>query len=168
MKKFLENFWYYHKFKLLVALMVVMVLVNTISAFTSAEALDYTISMVTVKQIPDSLRQAVSEAFSARLPDTNGDGQVLVQVQVYNYSPNQEILPNNWTEDDAVHLAADIQTGESCLFLADEPDVFQEIGLGSGGDCQASPLLADVAGQLEGFVFFFPQTVDPAVAEVLG
>lgn len=167
MKKFLENFWYYHKWKLLVGIMILLAVINTVSAFVTTDKPDYTIGVVTAGEVPEELCQCLSEAFSGVLPDTNGDGTVQVTVNVYRYGTDLEILPGSMTEGDAVHLAANIQTGESCLFLTDEPEIFQEAGLTYGGSCVDVPVLEPFADKLENFVFYFPASADSAIAEAL-
>lgn len=167
MKKFLENFWYYHKWKLLVALMVVMVVVNTVSELSAVETFDHSIAVVTMSDVSEQVCQDLSLGFSQILPDTDADSQVTVQVNVYHYGMGEDITPTSLTEDDAVHLAADIRVGMSSIFLTDEPEVFADAGFVSLGLCSGCPALAFLPDAFSGFAVFAPEAVSGFVMEAL-
>lgn len=162
MKEFLENFWYYNKWKLFFALIVLLVVINTISTVRDNDKPDYFISVVTLSEFPEELCNSITELFSSALPDKDGDGETVVKLNLYRYGMNEDITPYTLTEDDAIHLAADIQVGESCLFISDETEVFEEAELIYGGACSHSKFLSDFSSMLEGFFLYFPTSSDSA------
>lgn len=84
-----EDFWYHHKWKVLgIALTVVIVAGLIIHSVTRVRP-DVLICMVSKTAVAPSVVEQLQEEFAACATDVNGDGNVLVTVQVLDISANQ-------------------------------------------------------------------------------
>ncbi|WP_367924505.1 hypothetical protein [uncultured Ruthenibacterium sp.] len=119
-----ENFWFYHKWHLLVGALVLF-LVGTLvwEVVTNVEA-DYTIGVLTSKSLPYNAEITLSEKIAELCDDRNGDGTV--EVQVIEYWISDDPVDANTQMAMVTKFIGDIQTGESMLFLTDDVDKFQK------------------------------------------
>ena len=82
-----KNFWYYHKFHILIAILCAAVLGWTVYVFVSQVSPDYQIAFVTVDDYPDTVIRQMEEQISTIAEDRNGDGQVVVRINYYHMLP---------------------------------------------------------------------------------
>lgn len=129
MKKKLSDFWYYHKWYVLFALLVLWAAGDFFTQRAENPEPDAAISFVTMKEISWQTREALRELAAQTIGDANGDGRVEVTVNVYAYdgkgSDSQD--PEAYAAA-AVHLAAEIRLGLTDFFVTDQPGVFQDNG----------------------------------------
>ncbi|MCI2131824.1 MAG: hypothetical protein LKK27_03685 [Eubacterium sp.] len=118
MRKRLENIWYYHKWKIIVGLLILICLLNYVTQLVKKQEPVLSIAIVTGKIISqkelDQLQTAVENA--------EDEERVPITVNYYYYDG----LPME-AEDTAkfsasgVQLAADLQTKESQIYITDNP-----------------------------------------------
>lgn len=123
MKKRLENIWYYHKWKILVGLLISICFLNYVIQLAKKQEPVLSIAIVTGKIISqkeiDQLQTAVEKAV--------GEEKTSVIVNYYYYDG----FPMK-AEDTAkfsasgVQLAADLQTKESQIYITDNPAMLME------------------------------------------
>ena len=124
-----NNWWYYNKWLVLggvIAAVLVFDFAHSLYVSRHNQP-DFQIACVGTP-LPQGTADALTEALRAIGPDLNGDGQVLVQVNSYAVYPAEE----DAAPDPAMlaaaqtRLIADIQSGDSFLFLLEDPEQFQE------------------------------------------
>ncbi len=128
-----RNWWDYHKWHVVIAIVCLLLLGDFVLDIVQnhLNTPDYYIAYVGETQLPDDTVTAIEEAFAALGEDITGNGKVQVELMQYSYStaePTGDFL----TEQDysaaytgTVQLMADLQTGQSVLFLLEDPEAFQ-------------------------------------------
>ena len=129
MKKKLSNFWYYYKWYILFALLVLWAALNFLLQFQSNVVPDASVSFVTMQEIPEEVQASLHSMLAKMAADTNGDGKVEVAVNVYAYDGEG----SDGTNPDAyaaaaVHLASEVKMQLTSFFVTDEPQVLEDAG----------------------------------------
>ena len=129
MKKKLSNFWYYYKWYILFALLVLWAALNFLLQFQSNVEPDASVSFVTMQEIPEEVQASLHSMLAKMAADTNGDGKVEVAVNVYAYDGEG----SDGTNPDAyaaaaVHLASEVKMQLTSFFVTDEPQVLEDAG----------------------------------------
>ncbi|OCN01692.1 hypothetical protein A7X67_00945 [Clostridium sp. W14A] len=122
-KKKAENFWYYHKWHILVLLLAVVVASFLIRDMMRPKA-DYEIGMITAYTCPQDAIDLLQKQIEKYGEDLNGDGRVIVQINNYTVEPNGGGTQAQIAGQ--VKLEADLSTGESMLFFTDEDSFAQQ------------------------------------------
>jgi len=139
-RKKLQNFWFYYKIHLLIALAVVLILGYFAIQKAGTTAPDYHIALVREIPCTDTELQSLKDIFTAAGTDVNGDGQVLVQIHTYYVN-----LASDTPNADVVQaLDADLIGGMSGIFLLEDVETFQRV---------TNNLLSDSATILENGLF---------------
>lgn len=81
------NWWHYHWKWVAVGLAVVLLATFLLRDLIGTAKPDIIIGFVRTEALPDEVVQKLQEGLQALTQDTNGDGKVLVQVDVYTISP---------------------------------------------------------------------------------
>lgn len=127
MKKKLEHIWYYYKWYILAAVLVILVAANFIGDLRQQHQPDGVISIVTTSQVPEETVEKIRSLFETLWGDRNQDGITEVEVNVYAYDGTGYSGGN---ADDyaaaAVHLASEIQAGTTDLFLSDAEELMRQ------------------------------------------
>ena len=117
-----KNWWYYHKWHVVVCVLAVLFLAAMawdIIANRSQEP-DYQVAHVGSTYLPDDTVTALQNALADLGEDLNGDGQVLVRV-------NEYLIDDEMTGyAGQVQLSVDISDYDSFIFLMEDPARFQE------------------------------------------
>ena len=114
-----ENFWYYHKWHLLILAVAAIVAGYLIHDTLSVQRPDYQIGMITEYAYPQTDLDALQARFAAAGKDLNGDGRVVVQIDDYFFPADG----GDGTQADMANrmkFEADLSTGQSVIFLTDE------------------------------------------------
>ena len=93
-KKFLDNFWYYNKWKLAAGIVIVISVALCISQCASRENGDYTFVLFTYNDFVDEQLDKMADYFETYGEDLNGDGEVVVTFNNCSYdigSTNQKV-----------------------------------------------------------------------------
>lgn len=154
MKK-LENFWFYYKTPILIALAVILTAGYLAFQKAGTPQPDYHIGLVKAVPCTEEQLHSWEMRFAAAGEDRNGDGQVLVQIHTYfvdlaDDSPNAGV--NNAQTVSA--LDADLIGTVSGIFLLEDVDTFQTITDGI--------LEPAVAKFEQGLVFALRKNADPS------
>lgn len=116
-RKKAENFWYYHKWHILAAVVAIIILFFVIRDMSSPKA-DYQIGMITSQYYPQQVVELLEKSIEPYAEDLNGDGRVIVQINPYSI-----ISEDNGPQlrlANQVKLDADLSSGISMLFITDE------------------------------------------------
>lgn len=116
-RKKAENFWYYHKWHILAAVVAVMILFFAIRDMSRPVA-DYEIGMITSEYYPQQAVELLEKNIEPYAEDLNGDGRVMVQINSYTIT-SEESDPKMRLAN-LVKLDADLSSGTSLLFITDE------------------------------------------------
>lgn len=85
MKKKLEHIWYYYKWYILAAALVLLVAANFIGELGQRRQPDGVVSIVTTSQVPEETVEKIRALFETLWGDRNQDGVTDVEVNVYAY-----------------------------------------------------------------------------------
>ena len=85
MKKKLEHIWYYYKWYILAAALVILVAANFIGELGQRRQPDGVVSIVTTSQVPEETVEEIRTLFETLWGDRNRDGVTDVEVNVYAY-----------------------------------------------------------------------------------
>lgn len=128
LRKKLQNFWFYYKIHLLIALAVVLVLGYFAAQRAGTVQPDYHIGLVREIPCTDAELGAIEDIFTAAAADVNGDGEVTLQIHTY-YVDLADDRPNAGVSNAEVvqALDADLVGGMSGIFLLEDVDAFQRV-----------------------------------------
>lgn len=171
MKKKLEHIWYYYKWYIFTALLVICVAVDFFGDIRQNQEPDARVSIVTVTPVSEETMDVLRTFFENACGDRNGDGTCLVEVNLYAYDGNADSGedPDAYAAA-AVHLASEVRAGETELFLSDAEELMaQADSLKRWGKWQDyNGLGALDCPELEEFyIYGFPEKQE-AVEKILG
>ena len=116
-----KNWWYYSRFVVLGAVILIIFAVAVVVAVFNKQQPDYKILLMTHKTYPTELVSAMQSFFETVADDRNGDG--VVQVQVDNYTLFIDESNGEYAEDmfeaARTRYASDVYYGESMIYLFD-------------------------------------------------
>lgn len=128
-KEKLANWFYYHKWHLLIGAFLVGILLDVgIHAITQRrQAPEYQIAYVGSIVLPEDTISALEEALARVGTDINGDGQVRVTLNSYmrNEPGNTTAETGEYAAASEVQLIGDMEKCESYFFIVDDPERFQ-------------------------------------------
>lgn len=128
LRKKLQNFWFYYKIPLLVALAAVLVLGYLRIQTHSTVRPDYHIGLVREIPCTDAELQTLKGTFSAAGKDLNGDGEIVVQIHTYYVNLADTSENAGVSNAEAVQaLDADLIGNVSGIFLLEDVATFQRI-----------------------------------------
>ncbi len=144
-KQKLENFWFYHRWHILIALIVLGFVVFFIVDTTSVVKHDIKIALLSDKYIHEEAIFVLEDKLAEHFTDFNGDGKVAVNISQYSIvddeaanstansnstdsqQQNMPTLINPYENlTSTVGLSANLQTGESIIFLTDDVEYYQK------------------------------------------
>lgn len=128
-KRRASNWWYYHKFQLLAAVVCVGLAVMIVSETVNQVRPDYQVAYVGIYKLPAGTSESLTLALQQFGRDINGDGQVVVQINEYTVDFNaEETNPDAYNQMAGVtQLSTDLGSGAgSYIFLLEDPAGFQE------------------------------------------
>ena len=79
----LKTWWWYHRFHVLIAVLVLAVVLYSVLPDMGAPKADYSLALISVKALPSEQIEALRERIEALADDRSGDGHVLVETQFY-------------------------------------------------------------------------------------
>lgn len=131
-----QNFWYYHKLHVVFGAIAVFLVWSFAAELLSRVDPDYQIAIVTNNSYLQSFSDAMGEALEPYGKDRNGDGEVVVQVNVYSLtdSASASSAPEaagtgmvGGSVDNAYYqmagitrYMADLQAGDSMIYIMDD------------------------------------------------
>lgn len=93
----LENFWYHHKWKVIIGAVLVLTLVVLFGQSLTRVKPDYLICMVTSQGVSVDSDKRLEELLTPYADDRNGDGKVRVEVTCLNVESGAEAVTNQQT-----------------------------------------------------------------------
>lgn len=129
-KQKLRNWWHYHKWHVILG---AVLLVTALSILRYALGIgmtkpDYQIAYVGAAPLPEDTVAAVQNAVASLAEDQNGDGKVVVQLNQYPTDSNEEGADAAvYASASSVRLMGDLETRQSCLFILEDYETFQEM-----------------------------------------
>ncbi len=119
-----ENFWFYNKTKIIVALCVVAAILITWQPWKTTIDPDYTVGLMSQYYWSDSQLEELENMLRPYGKDLNGDGVVKVDVSLYQLSsPDDAGLSAQEVQAYTTRFIGDLQTGEVILFIGDEANI---------------------------------------------
>lgn len=124
----LEHWWHYHWYFVLLVLAAAGLGIYFASAWGSAVPEDYSVAWVGPCYLDEEVQTALTAALAAYGEDVNGDGQVVVRIRQLALdlrSIAQRGTNGQQEYADLLALDADLNCGQSTLFLLADPEAFQ-------------------------------------------
>lgn len=151
MKKKWQHLWLYYKWYMIGGAAVLLLLVNFWVQKRQTPKPDYYLSVVTGSYVPEEARDEMAAQLETVLDDRNGDGKVVVTVNLYQYNGRpQDAEDTSAFMAAAVQLAADLQEKISLCYITDSEELLNADGaLVQLGKAEESVLSGETA--LHGF-----------------
>ena len=129
MKKKWQHLWLYYKWYMIGGAAVLLLLVNFWVQKRQTPKPDYYVSIVTGSYIPEEARDEMAAQLETVLDDRNGDGNVVVTVNLYQYNGRpQDAEDTSAFMAAAVQLAADLQEKISLCYITDSEELLNADG----------------------------------------
>lgn len=146
-----KHIWLYYKWYILAGAAIALLLANHIAEVASRVDPDYQVAVVTGQYVSEDTRQRLARYLEGLWPDADGDGEVKINVNFYQYDAETAYSTDTASfMASAVQLAGDFQTGMSICFLTNCPELLLDNeALESYGTLEDT-LLAELT-ELEGF-----------------
>ncbi len=114
-----QNWWYYHKIHLLVAVLVVALVGSFVYSMVTKVTPDYTIALLTSYTMPETGLNQLEDYIATYADDRNGDGQVSINLTNYVYATGSDA---DYAQKEAaiVRFMADASSNEVMIYLHDE------------------------------------------------
>lgn len=124
-----QNFWFYYKWHVVVAVVVLLLVIFTVRDFLTRENPDLQMSFVTTQALPQALLDHLSQQLedAGMVPDLNGDGKSILQMNLYQISTDGEESVDYANQiSGTVKFSSDLQMGDTVVFLTDDLESVNE------------------------------------------
>lgn len=129
-----KNWWYYHKWYVLLGILAVVGLISLVSGIlhTKTNLPDYSIAYIGSYALPGSTVEQLETALAQLGEDRNGNGSVTVEVHQYliyaEEDGDSQVKGSSasYAYAGRVQLMADLENCDSVVFLLEDPVRFQE------------------------------------------
>ena len=129
MRKKWEHLWLYYRWYLIGGAAALLLLVNFWVQKRQTPSPDYYFSIVTGSVVSEEARDKMATQLETVLDDRNGDGKVVVTVNLYRYNGRpQEAEDTSAFMAAAVQLAADLQEKISLCYITDSEELLNADG----------------------------------------
>ncbi len=123
-KQWVENFWYYNKWFVLVGIVfLALILIATVQFFTKKDA-DVSMVYAGATILSDDVCNQMIGSAEELLRDVNGDGNVSVNVKNFVLHSDFELLKNEGQKiqarEEFKSYSDEILSGDGCIMLLDE------------------------------------------------
>ena len=130
----IKNWWYYHKWHLLIAAVVIWLVADIAGDMLGnyRNQPDYSLAYVGSSYLPEDTVAQLTDALAGLGEDLNGNGKVQVALHQYIAYPAETVdesaasVNYSMLYGAQVQLAADIENCDSYFFLLEDPARFQE------------------------------------------
>ena len=123
-KQWVENFWYYNKWFVLVGVVfLTLIIIASVQFFTKDDA-DASLLYAGSTILSDDVCQQMIESAEELLTDTNGDGTVSVDVKNFVLHSDFDLLKNEGqriqAREEFKSYSDEVLSGDGCFLLLDE------------------------------------------------
>ncbi len=118
-----RNWWYYHKWHVVLGITAAIIAVDLIWTSVTQVRPDYQIAYVSSAPLDQEGEAAWKDRLAALGTDSNGDGKIVVQLN--QYLTGQTGADATYTYAASVKLMADLDSCDSYFFLLEDPERFQ-------------------------------------------
>lgn len=123
-KQWIENFWYYNKWYVLVAIVFLsLIAIATVQFFKKSDA-DASILYAGATILSDDCCEKVINSAQEKLFDVNDDGKVIVEMQNFVLCSDFDLLKNEGqriqAREEFQAYSDEILSGDGCILLLDE------------------------------------------------
>lgn len=117
-----NNFWFYHRVHVALVVVAVLFVAYLIYDMVTKVNPDYNVAILSSQYVSTDLTDMLSDELEKYGEDLNGDGQVVVQVNVFEILQGDaaDSVDVNMQMAGVVKFQADLQMGESYLYLTDD------------------------------------------------
>ncbi len=120
------NWWYYNWGLVLTAFIVVVAVIYVVYGLTTTVDPDYSVAVVTSDTLPDASAFQLQQTLESYGEDRNGDGAVVVELNVYTWSANASATDLESQAAGATRMNTDLANGDSGIWILDDPAGFEE------------------------------------------
>lgn len=135
MKKAFQNFWYYYKIPVIIVFVLLAAGLYFLLQPKTPES-DYEAAVISGRGCSDEQLAAIQNALQTAGRDRNGDGTVIVKMNIYRF----EIGAEGQDINAIAGLDADLVGKASGIFFAEDPEAFEEVSNGIVNAVAAVPL----------------------------
>jgi hypothetical protein len=117
-----DNFWYYHKWHVIIGAFLIFVVLFFVYDMTSKVNPDYEIGLITETTYPSEMVDALQTEVAKYGEDRNGDGKVIVSVNNYVMQDDASggMVDPNVRMAGYVKVTNDLSNGTSMIFITDD------------------------------------------------
>lgn len=128
-----NNFWFYHKIHVIIGVVLALFVAYMIYDMVTKVNPDYNVAILTSQTISSEYSEQLADEMEKYGEDLNGDGQVVVQMNVFEIVQGDDAaqVDPNVQMAGIVKFQGDVQTGDSYLYLTDD-DSFAAYGAEEG------------------------------------
>ena len=137
------NWWYYNWGLVAAAAVLVVAVIYVVHGLTTTIDPDYNVAVVTPDTLPDSSALQLQQVLESYGVDRNGDGAVVVSLNVYTWSADASLTDMNSQMAGATRMNTDLSNGDSGIWILADPEGFEE-----AYGALSEALGSDWAGQL--------------------
>ena len=141
------NWWDYNlKWVIIIGIIVVFFGYNFIGQYFFTVHADYNVAVVAPHYLPEATQTALQDALAAYGEDRNGDGKVVVKLNLYTMDFGNEDSDAYLDMAGTTKLSTDIQGALSSIFILYDPAGFQQttcILRSLDGSLPQSPVVSD-------------------------
>lgn len=119
-----EYVWEYYKMHIIITLLVVVAVIYTWTAISSATKYDFYLCVAGNKLITDENKEKLKEELKDKITDINGDGEI--NIEILDYSTPSEIKDIEFENAMKTKLELELQAGDSFLYILSK-DVADEL-----------------------------------------
>lgn len=116
------NFWYYYKWHIILSILGAILVFSIVYSIVSKVKPDYQVALMTQVAYPEAVCDQLADTFEQYAEDRNGDGQVVVQINNYQFIQGEaaENADPNVVMAGVVKFTADAQMGDSMIYITDK------------------------------------------------
>lgn len=117
-----NNFWFYHRVHVIVGIIAVIFVGYLVYDMVTKVHPDYNVAVLSSQFVSTDVTDMLAEELEKYGEDLNGDGQVVVQVNLFEIAQGEaaDSMDVNMQMAGVVKFQADLQMGESYLYFTDD------------------------------------------------
>lgn len=122
------NFWYYHKWHVIIGVVVCLIIAGFAKDMLSKVEPDYQIALMTQDTYPSDVLESLQNQIAKYGKDLNGDGKVVIQINNYVVKHGDDAKKADYNQQMAgvVKYTSDLQNIDSVIFITDDKSFLNE------------------------------------------